>query len=51
MSKYLQPNKQGRSPIIQARSIRKSLGVSVAAGFLRNKGFSVEAALFILCGV
>ncbi len=50
MSRFLQPNKQGRNPIVQAKSIRKSLGVAVAAKYLKNRGFSVEAALFILLG-
>jgi len=51
MSKYLICNSQGRNAIVQSRSIKKSLGIKVAAGFLRNKGFSVEAALFILLNV
>ena len=34
----------------QARAVMKNLGVSVAAGMLRNKGYSVEACVFILLG-
>ena len=44
-------NKQGRTVITQARSIKKSLGVSVAAKYLKNNGFSVEGALWILLGI
>ena len=37
--------------IHRAKRIQKSLGVRVAAGFLRNQGVSLELALFILLGV
>jgi hypothetical protein len=31
-----------------ARHIRRTLGTRCAAGYLRNRGVSLEAALFIL---
>ena len=34
--------------IIRARSIKKSLGTRVAAGFLRNRGVSLNVALHVL---
>jgi hypothetical protein len=37
------------SVIEQSRSIKNSLGTVVAARYLKGKGFSVEASLFILC--
>lgn len=43
-------NSVGRTQIEQARSIKKSLGTIVAAKYLCNRGWSVEAAVFILCG-
>jgi hypothetical protein len=36
--------------IKKARQLIKQLGVKCAAGYLRNRGWSVEAAVFILCG-
>lgn len=36
--------------IKKARIIRKSLGVRSAAGYLRDRGWSVEAAVYILAG-
>lgn len=35
----------------RARQIAKSLGIRRAAGYLRNQGFSIEAARWILLGV
>ena len=35
----------------RARTIQKSLGLRVAAGYLRNSGISIELALYILLGV
>lgn len=32
----------------RARNIRASLGVRVAAGYLRNQGVSLETALYLL---
>lgn len=43
-------NPQGRTQITQARSIQKSLGTQVAARYLKNRNWSVEAALWILVG-
>lgn len=43
-------NSIGRTEIEQARSIKKSLGTIVAAKYLFKRGWSVEAAVFILCG-
>lgn len=39
-----------QAQIIKAKSLVKQLGVRAAAGYLRNRGWSCEAALFILCG-
>lgn len=36
--------------INKARKLSKQLGFRAAAGYLRNRGWSCEAALFILCG-
>lgn len=38
------------SQIIKARKLSTQLGFRAAAGYLRNRGWSCEAALFILCG-
>lgn len=35
----------------KARNLKKNLGMRVAAGYLRNRGFSLEAALYTLLGV
>lgn len=32
----------------KARNIQKSLGVRVAAGYLRNQGVTLETALYLL---
>ena len=34
--------------IVRARNIKKSLGTRVAAGFLRNRGVSLNVALHVL---
>lgn len=39
-----------RNHITRARNIASSLGVRVAAGYLRDRGWSIEAALWILTG-
>jgi hypothetical protein len=39
-----------RKEIQKARNIRKSLGLKVAAKYLKNRGWSVEAAVYILLG-
>ena len=36
--------------IVRAQQIKKSLGTRVAAGFLRNRGVSLNVALHILAG-
>lgn len=41
-------NKMNRTPIEQARFIQRTLGTVVAAKYLRNRNWSIEAALFIL---
>lgn len=43
-------NSIGRTQIEQARSIKKSLGTGVAARYLKARGWSLEASLFILVG-
>jgi hypothetical protein len=35
--------------IKKAQSLVKQLGIRSAAGYLRNRGWSVEAALYLLC--
>lgn len=42
-------NSIGRTEIEQARSISKSLGFSVAAKYLKVRGWSIEATLWFLC--
>lgn len=44
-------NGSSRSTIEHARAVQKQLGTRSAAGMLRNRGWSVEAALFVLLGV
>ena len=34
----------------RAKAIQRTLGVRCAAGYLRNKGYSIEMALYILLG-
>lgn len=34
---------------IKARFIARTLGTRTAAGFLRNRGWSFESALWVLC--
>lgn len=34
----------------RARLIKKTLGIKAAAGYLRNREYSVEAAVYILLG-
>lgn len=36
--------------IKKAKSLKNQLGLRSAAGYLRNRGWSVEAAVFILLG-
>ena len=43
-------NGNTQSTIEQARAVAKNLGMRAGAGLLRNKGFSVEAAIYILIG-
>jgi hypothetical protein len=45
MSKEL---KQTATECSKARNLRKQLGTTVAAGYLRNRGYSIEATLRIL---
>lgn len=42
--------KHGRTQIEQARFIAGTLGMTVAAKYLNHRGYSVEAALYILLG-
>ena len=39
-----------QAQIIKAKSLIKQLGVRAAAGYLRNRGWSLEASLWIICG-
>ena len=43
-------NGNTQSTIEQARAVAKNLGLAAGAGMLRNKGFSVEAAIYVLLG-
>lgn len=43
-------NGNTQSTIEQARAVAKNLGMRAGAGLLRNKGYSLEATLFILLG-
>lgn len=45
-----QINKMNRTPIEQARFIAGTLGIYTAAKYLANRGWSVEAAMYILTG-
>lgn len=36
--------------IKKARNIQKTLGIPAAAGYLRNRQWSIEAAIYILLG-
>lgn len=36
--------------IAKAKKLKNQLGYRSAAGYLRNRGYSLEAALKILCG-
>lgn len=42
--------KHGRTQIEQARFIAMTLGITVAAKYLNHRGYSVEAAMYILLG-
>lgn len=37
--------------IIKANFLKRTLGPRVAAGYLRNRGWSMEATLWIVCRV
>lgn len=43
-------NGKSQSTIENARLLAKNLSIRCAAGYLRNRGFSVEAAIYILTG-
>ena len=43
-------NGNTQSTIEQARAVTENLGMRAGAGMLRNKGFSVEAAIYVLLG-
>jgi hypothetical protein len=55
MSKFNQirrfKNGSSESTIEIAVRLKEQLGIKCAAGYLRNKGWSVEGALFVLLGV
>jgi hypothetical protein len=42
-------SKQRRCEKIKAWAIQRSLGTRVAAGYLRNRGWSLEGAVAVLC--
>ena len=39
-----------RADLDRAKRIASTLGIRPAAGFMRNRGWSLESALYILCG-
>lgn len=39
-----------QAQITKAKKLVKQLGVRAAAGYLRNRGWSLEASLWIICG-
>lgn len=41
---------QGRSQMEKARQIKSTLGIFTAARYLQKRGWSIEAAVFILLG-
>lgn len=41
---------QGRSQIEKARQINRTLGTQTAARYMAKRGWSIEAALFVLLG-
>lgn len=43
-------NGNSQSTIEHIRAVRDNLGVRCAAGMARNKGMSLEAALFVILG-
>ena len=43
-------NGNTRSTIEHFRKVHKNLGIRCAAGMMRNKGMSLEAALYVLLG-
>lgn len=47
---FTRPVLKRGNEIARARAIQKSLGVRYAAGYMRNRGWSVEAARYILLG-
>lgn len=49
MSKYL-TTKNNVSQSERARIIKRTLGVKVAAKYLKKRGWSIDAALFIILG-
>ena len=44
MSKY----EKKQTELVKAKQIKKTLGIRVAAGYMRNRGWSVEAAVCVL---
>ena len=40
-----------RTDIDRARRIYRTLGIRPAAGFMRNRGWSIESALYVLLGI
>lgn len=35
---------------LRAERMQRSLGTKIAAGYMRNQGYSIETALYLLCG-
>lgn len=44
-------DKQGRTEIERARNIKKTLGMFLAARYMAKRGWSLDAARFVLLGV
>ena len=41
---------QGKTQFERARIIKRTLGTRVAARYMALRGWSIECALFVLCG-
>ena len=39
-----------RTDLDRAKRIARTLGIRPAAGFMRNRGWSIESALYVLLG-
>jgi hypothetical protein len=47
----IEPMKHLRADLDRAKRIARTLGIRPAAGFMRNRGWSIESALYVLLGI